>query len=59
MRIRGALLGLADVTVGDQAWRTFSVFTGTAVLPRLSSSCWSAVRSPDQAPSSQSALFGR
>jgi signal transduction histidine kinase len=27
-----ALLGLADVTVGDQAWRTFSVFTGTRVI---------------------------
>jgi signal transduction histidine kinase len=27
-----ALLGLADVTVGDQAWRTFSVFTGSRVI---------------------------
>jgi len=27
-----ALLGFADVTAGDQAWRTFSVFTGTRVI---------------------------
>ncbi len=27
-----ALLGLADVTVGGQAWRTFSVFTGQRVI---------------------------
>jgi len=27
-----ALLGLADVTVGNQAWRTFSVFTGQRVI---------------------------
>ena len=27
-----ALLGLADIAVGDQAWRTFSVATGTRVI---------------------------
>jgi two-component system OmpR family sensor kinase/two-component system sensor histidine kinase QseC len=27
-----ALLGLADITVGDQAWRTFSVATGSRVI---------------------------
>ena len=27
-----ARLGLADITVGDQAWRTFSVATGTRVI---------------------------
>jgi signal transduction histidine kinase len=27
-----ALLGFADVTVGDQAWRTFSVYTGARVI---------------------------
>ena len=37
---------------------SFSVFIGTAVLPRRCSSALSAVRRPDHAPSSQSALFG-
>ena len=37
---------------------SFSVLTGTAVLPRRCSSWLSAARRPDQAPSSQSALLG-
>ena len=37
---------------------SFSVFSGTAVLPRRSSSWSSAFLRPDQAPSSQSALLG-